>query len=78
MPKRDPDFCPTTIVVDQNLGFHNGYRLLVWRSKPAVAKQILQQWARCERLETKFRAKHRALSRVRKTNMICECVNYFV
>ena len=31
MPKRDPNFCPTTIVVDQNLGFHNGYRLLVWR-----------------------------------------------
>ena len=26
-----------------------------------------------ERLETKFRAKHRAFSRVRKTNIICEC-----
>ena len=31
-----------------------------------------------ERLETKIRAKHRALNRDEKTNMICECVNYFV
>jgi len=31
MPKRETNFCPTTIVVDQNLDFHNGYRLLVGR-----------------------------------------------
>ena len=79
MPKRDPNFCPTTIVVDQNLGFHNGYRLLVWRSIPAVAKQDSSTMGQGrERLETKFRARHRALSRDEKTNMICECVNYFV
>tara|TARA_B100001989_G_C24130858_1_gene265504 strand:- start:351 stop:509 length:159 start_codon:yes stop_codon:yes gene_type:complete len=46
---------------------------------PAVAKQDSSTVGQGrERLETKFKAKHRALSRVRKTNMICECVNYFV
>ena len=79
MPEREPNFCPTTIVVDQNLGFKTVIDYLSGGVTPAVAKQDSSTTGQGrERLETKFRAKHRALSRDEKTNMICECVNYFV